>query len=374
MTDPPVPLVDLGWQHRQIEADLMPELLAAMRASEFVLGQRVRTFEEAFASASGVRWCRGVASGTDAIELALRGAGIGAGDEVIVPANSFVASAAAVVRAGATPRLIDCDPCYHLLDPALIEQVSTSRTRAVLAVHLFGQLAPMAAIAAQARPLGLLVFEDAAQAHGARQLGRSMGQYGMAAATSFYPGKNLGAYGDAGAVLTDDDAIAARVARLRDHGSSDKYRHELLGVNSRLDALQAVVLLAKLERLPEWNRLRVDAAQRYHDLLEGVGAVSRPLVMAGNSHVWHLYVVRVPDRDRVAQRMREQGVQVGMHYPLPLHRQPALGHLGYGPGAFPEAERAAAEVLSLPLYPGITAAQQERVTAALRTALGGRPA
>jgi len=364
-----VPLVDLRWQHCEIESELLPRLVDLMRTGQFVLGQPVARFEEEFAAFCGVRFCRGVANGTDAIELALRAGGIGAGDEVVVPANTFIASASAILRTGATPRLIDCDPVHQLLDPEQLEAVSSPRTRAVLAVHLFGQLAPMTRIATVAESLHLRVFEDAAQSQGASQGSLGMGRFGVATATSFYPGKNLGAYGDGGAVLTDDHRCAAAVSQLRDHGSTSKYRHERVGMNSRLDALQALVLRAKLAHLPEWNRLRQGAAARYQQLLADVPGVALPAVMAGNIHVWHLYVVRVQGRDRIAELMQADGIGVGKHYPLPLHLQPALAFLGYRPGDFPEAERASEEVLSLPLYPGIEAAAQERVVDALRAAL-----
>jgi dTDP-4-amino-4,6-dideoxygalactose transaminase len=364
-----IPLVDLAWQHAAVADEVRRGFEEVMAASAFILGPPVAAFEREYARFSELPYCVGVASGTDALELALRASGVGRGDEVILPANTFIATATAVLRAGAEPVLVDVDPDAHLLGAAQIGGRLGPRTRAVVAVHLYGQLAPVEELAALARDAGVLLLEDAAQCHGARRHGRPAGSLGAAAATSFYPGKNLGAYGDAGAVVTRHEAIAEGVERWRNYGRRSRYEHDLAGFNSRLDTLQAVVLRAKLRHLAEWNEARREAARRYDALLADLPAVARPRTLPGNEHVFHLYVVRVPDRDRVLEKLRAEGIGAGVHYPLPLHLQPALRDLGHGPGDFPETERAAREVLSLPIYPGIQAAQQERIVDVLRSAL-----
>ena len=359
-----IPLVDLAWQHAEIADEVRAGFDRVIESGAFVLGPDVESFESEFAEASGVAHCVGVGNGTDALELACRAVGVEAGDEVIVPANTFVASALAVARIGATPVLVDSDPSTHLLDvEAALARVGP-QTRAVMPVNLFGQIAPVEALAGA----GVAIVEDAAQSQGARRNGRLSGSFGDVAGTSFYPGKNLGAWGDAGAVTTDDDDVARRVRALRNYGSDRKYHHPELGFNSRLDTLQAVVLRAKLRRLPAWNEDRRQAARRYDALLEGCGAVL-PRTAEGNEHVWHLYTVRVPDRDRVLASLQDAGVGAGVHYPTPIHLQGAFAHLGHTAGDFPNAECAARELLSLPIYPGIRPEQQEYVASALVAAL-----
>ena len=335
----------------------------------FVLGPDVAAFEQEFAAYSGTSRCVGVANGTDAVELALRAAGIQAGDEVIIPANTFVATAGGVVRAGAVPVLVDCDPHCLLLDPTGIEAAITRRTKAIMPVHLYGQLAPMPEIMAIAERHGLLVVEDAAQSQGADHRGRRAGTWGAAAATSFYPGKNLGAYGDAGAVVTRSDELADAVLALRNHGSTVKYQHPRLGFNSRLDTLQAVVLRAKLARLDDWNAQRNAAAARYGELMADLEPVQLPATLPGNSHVWHLYVIQLDERDRVVAALNASGIGAGIHYPVPVHLHGAYAHLKHTRGDFPVAERSAGRILSLPLFPGITADQQDRVVDVLRSAV-----
>ena len=366
---PAVTFVDLASQHAEIEHEVEEGLRRVMDACAFVNGPDVAAFESAWAGYCGRSHALGVANGTDALELALRAAGVGTGDEVVVPANSFIASAEAVARTGAGVRLVDCDPLHLLIDPDLIAEARTARTRAVLPVHLYGQIAPMEAVAAAAAAGGLMVVEDAAQAHGARRHGRPVGSWGLAAGFSFYPGKNLGAYGDGGAVVTDDDEVAIALDALRNHGSRARYEHPTLGFNSRLDTVQAVVLNAKLARLDEWNAARRRAAARYEDLLRGLPGVRLPATQAGNEHVWHLYVVRVPERDRCLAAMSAAGIPAAIHYPTPIHLTGAFAGLGYGPGDFPVAEAAADEILSLPMHPHLTADQQERVAEALAAAL-----
>ena len=364
-----VPFVDLALQHREIANEVRAALDALVARSAFILGDAVTSFERAFAAAVGVRHCVGVGSGTDALELALRSLGIGPGSEVILPANTFMATPMAVLRAGATPVIVDCDAETHLIDPQGVSARVSKRTAAVIPVHLYGQMAPMEEIAAISTRADVAIIEDAAQAHGARRNGVAAGAAGRIAGTSFYPAKNLGAWGDGGAVLTDDDALAAAVRRLRNYGSEEKYEHPVPGFNSRLDALQAVVLAAKLRHLARWNAERRAAGRRYDELLDGARDVRLPRTLPGNEHVDHLYVVRVPQRDDVRQRLRADGVEAGVHYPKPVHLHGALAMLGHGPGDFPNAERAAAEVLSLPMFPGITAEQQRHVADSLRKAV-----
>ncbi len=366
----PVRFVDLQAQHAAIAEEVEDGFRRVFASAAFILGPDVKTFEEAFATFHGVAHCIGVGSGTDAIEMMLRALAIGAGDEVIVPANTFVATALAVLRAGARPVIVDCDDDY-LLDPAGVEQACTDATRALLPVHLYGQAADMTALRAIADKRDLALLEDHAQSHGARQGSARAGALGHMAATSFYPGKNLGAYGDGGAVLTDDDTLADRVRRLRNWGSEVKYDHPDVGFSSRLDSLQAVVLAAKLKHLDAWNAARRDAAARYDALLADEPRVQRPRVVDTNEHVFHLYVVRVAERDRVRQALAGEQIEAGIHYPVPLHLHGATRALGYGKGDFPVAERLAGGILSLPMHPFLTEAQQVRVVDALKRALDG---
>lgn len=362
-----IPLVDLKAAHVEIADEVAEGFAEVLATTGFVGGPRVAQFEAAFAQYSEVNHCIGVGNGTDALEIAFRTLGIGSGDEVIVPANTFVASAEGVVRAGAKAVFADVTQ-DGLLDPEAAKAAITPRTAALLPVHLTGQMADMAAVQKIADHHGLAVVEDAAQSHGARQGGRASGSFGTMAATSFYPGKNLGAYGDAGGVLTDDPELAHKARMIANHGSATKYEHEVFGFNSRLDALQAVVLTAKLQRLEANNERRRAAANRYADLLSGVAGVRAPREIPGNVHVWHLYMVQVEDRDRVLADLNAQGIGAGIHYPIPLH---LLGPYTESnePGQFPVAENLADRILSLPLFPQITPDQQEQVVAALADAV-----
>ncbi len=369
MKEPGIPLVDLKIQHAQIADEIARGMAEVIEGTSFILGDAVARFERAFADFVGVRHCIGVGNGTDALEFAYRAAGVGEGDEVILPANTFIATALAAVRFGARPVLVDCDPVHYMIDAEQVARKIGPRTRAIVPVHLYGQVAPMEAIVEMARGHAVAVVEDMAQAQGARRGGACAGTFGSIAATSFYPGKNLGAYGDGGAVLTSSDAMAERIRGLRNFGSEVKNHHPEVGFNSRLDPMQAVVLSAKLRRLEAWNEERRVAAARYGQLLAGAPRVTLPAVLPGNEHAFHLYVVRVPDRDAVLARLHTAGVFAGIHYPRPIHLQGALADLGHRRGDFPVAERAADEVLSLPLYPGITSAQQARVAEELRKAV-----
>jgi dTDP-4-amino-4,6-dideoxygalactose transaminase len=365
-----IPLVDLAAQHATVAQEIAAGWKHVLAQASFVGGPQVAVFEAQYAAFAGTRHCVGVANGTDALEIALRGIGIGPGDECVLPANTFIATAEAVWRAGATPVLVDCtDDGTYLIDTDAVKEALTPRTRAIIPVHLYGQAAPVERLHPLARSVGAWIVEDAAQSHGARRRDRTAGALGHVAATSFYPGKNLGAYGDAGAVLTDSDDLAARMRLIRDHGSPRRYEHTVIGINSRLDTLQAVVLSAKLRRLARWNAARRAAAERYDVLLSQAAEVITPNVLDGNEHVWHLYVVRVPDRDRVLKELQAEGIGAGIHYPVPVHLTAAFAGLGYSDGAFPVAERVARELLSLPLFPEITPAQQEHVVSVLLTAV-----
>jgi dTDP-4-amino-4,6-dideoxygalactose transaminase len=362
-----VPLVDLAWQHAQIADEVMIGIDEVMRTTAFIQGPHVSRFEQQFAEFCDVAHCVGVSSGTDALEMAVRGLGLGPGDTVIVPANSFIASTLGVIRAGAQVRLVDCDPDTYLIDVDAVARAMSPDVKAVMPVHLFGQAAPVEQLS---NVIGdAVIIEDAAQSQGARRHGRPAGSLGTVAATSFYPGKNIGAYGDAGAVLTDDEELADHVRNLGNWGSPQKYHHPVVGFNSRLDTMQAVVLSAKLARLTEWNKLRQEAADRYAELLRYEERIVLPQVLGGNEHIWHVYVVRVPDRDRVMAAMQADGIGAGVHYPIPMHLQGALSFMGHVEGDFPATETAAREMLSLPMYPGITGEQQEDVVESLLRAL-----
>ncbi|WP_018351199.1 DegT/DnrJ/EryC1/StrS family aminotransferase [Longispora albida] len=358
-----VPFMDLAAMHAPIAEDVVQLVGELAVTSAFIGGRHVAAFEEGWAAYCGTAHAVGVANGTDAIVLTLRALGVGAGDEVLVPANTFIASAAAVSAAGATPVFVDVDPVHLQVTPDTLEAARTERTRAILLVHLYGHIVPPAAIAAYAQRHGLLVVEDAAQAHGAIWEGRKAGSFGVAACFSFYPGKNLGAWGDGGAVVTDDPALAERIRSLANHGRAggDHYKHAEIGVNSRLDALQAGILSLKVPHLDSWNAAKNEIASLYRDKLAGL-IVEPP---EGVTSAWHLFVVRVADRDGVRERLGAQGVQASVHYPIPCHQQPAYGVAAHAP----VAEAAAGELLSLPMFPSMTSEQVEYVSAKLVEAL-----
>lgn len=364
-----IPLVDVVAQNREVSTALRARLEGLFATGAFVGGPAVTAFEAAYATHAGRARCVGVSSGTEAVRLALGAAGVGPGDEVIVPAQTFVATAEAVLALGAVPVVVDTDPVHHLIDPERVAERIGPRTRAIVPVHLFGQMAPMEPLIELARRNGLVVVEDAAQAHGATRFGRRPGAGTAAAATSFYPGKNLGACGDAGAVMTDSEAVAAAIRDARDHRSV--HGSGLVGGNARLDALQAAVLTVKLARLDDWNAARGVAARRYDEMLAGVAGVVTPRVMPGNTHVWHLYPVLVPAelRDGLLEWLGDAGIGCGVHYRTPLHLHPNLAHLGLLPGENPNAERATARLLSLPMHPHLGASDQERVVEMLTRGL-----
>jgi dTDP-4-amino-4,6-dideoxygalactose transaminase len=367
--EPPVPLVDIASQQREISADLIPEIERVLSAGAFIGGPDVRRFEESYAEFLGVKHCIGVANGTDALEIALRAAGVGPGDEVVIPANTFIATAEAVARMAAKVVLVDVEPDTLLMSAESLGSVMNDRTRAVIPVHLYGQAAPVEQICTVIQSPDCIILEDAAQSQGAKRHGKPAGSLGHIAATSFYPGKNLGAGGDAGAIMTDQDELAARARLIGAHGSATKYVHEVLGFNSRLDAIQAVVLSAKLARLTEWNAVRQKAALRYEELLSDLPDVQLPVTLEGNEHVWHLYVVRVPERDAVLKFLNAAGIGAAIHYPTPVHLSPAFAHLGYSRGDFPVSERSGDTALSLPIHGHLSEPDQDRVVDCLRTAV-----
>jgi dTDP-4-amino-4,6-dideoxygalactose transaminase len=364
-----IPLVDLQAQYLDIKGEIDGAIQRVLDHTSFIMGPEVQGFEEDFARAIGVTEGAGVASGTAALHLALLACGVRPGDEVITTPFTFYATAEAISQAGASPVFADICPDTYNIDPAGIEAAITPRTKAIVPVHLFGQAADMDEILAIARRHGLRVIEDAAQAHLAEYRGRRCGSIGDIACFSFFPSKNLGAYGDGGMVTSDDPDLMARVRRLRDHGRIGKYEHAELGWGYRLDALQAAILGAKLPHLEDWTERRRQAAQRYVNLLGGAEVVT-PVERPGNRHVYHCYVIRTPNRDAVARQLAEQGIGVGVHYPIPLHLQPAFEGLGLKRGAFPVAEAASEQVVSLPMFAELTLAQQERVTSVIKAVAG----
>ncbi len=361
-----VPLVDLQAQFAAIRHEVEPAMTAVLERCDFVLGEAVERFETGFSAYCEAPHAVGVDSGISALELILRAWGIGAGDEVITAANSFIASASAISFTGATPVLVDVEPDTCLMTAAAVERAITPRTRAIMPVHLYGQPVDMDPLMALAETRGLKVVEDACQAHGARYRGRRVGSLGHAAAFSFYPGKNLGAYGDGGAVATRDAALAQRVRELRNYGQREKYCHVSLAYNRRLDSLQAAVLDVKLRHLDRWNARRAAIAARYQEMLTGL-PLQLPVARRDASHVYHLFVLQVSHRDAVLAHLKAEGIGAGVHYPIPIHLQPAYAELGYGPGSFPVAERTAGRLLSLPVYPEMSDEQVTYVAATMRS-------
>ncbi len=361
-----VPFVDLKAQYRTIRGEVQRAIDESLESMDLLLGPNVRGFEVEFAAYCGAQHAIGVANGTDALYLALRACGIGQGDEVITVSHSFIATAEAIVQLGAIPVYVDVDPETYTLDPSKLQAAIGPRARAIIPVHLYGQMADMDAIMPIARQHGLVVIEDACQAHGAQIHGRRAGSIGDAAAFSFYMGKNLGAYGDAGAVTTNSKAIAECVRVLRDHGSSRKYHHEEMGINSRLDELQAAVLRIKLRRLDEWNGQRQAHAEVYARLLEDVD-VRLPVTRPGLTHVFHLYVVQTENRDEVRRALGDLGVASGVHYPIPIHRQTASQGVGRVAGSLRVTEMLSKRILSLPMYSELEQAQLSYVADHLRS-------
>lgn len=349
-----VPFVDLKLLHSEMEDGLREVFARVLRNSSFVLGPEVEQFEQEFAAYCGVQHCVAVNTGTAALHITLAALGIGPGDEVITVPHTFIATAEAITACGATPVFVDIDPVSFCMDPNKLEAAITSRTRAIIPVHLYGQTADMDAILAIANAHHLPVVEDACQAHGAEYKGRKAGSLGVAGCFSFYPGKNLGALGEGGAVTTNEPELAQQLRMWRDHGSRKKYEHAFSGLNMRMEGIQGGVLSLKLKCLDKWNHQRRDAATHYGKLLSG-GAVTLPTELSYGRHVYHLYVVRTADRDQLRQQLAEAGIETGLHYPIPLHLQEAFRYLGHQQGDFPVTEKVKDEILSLPMYPGISA-------------------
>lgn len=362
-----VPFLDLKAQYRQLEAEIMPALREVCENCTFSLGPTVSAFEERFAEYCAVAHCVAVNSGTSALHLALRCLNIGPGDEVITVPMTFVATAWAISYVGATPVFVDIDPVTRTMDPRLLDAAITARTRAILPVHLYGQPADMADILRIAEQHRLPVVEDAAQAHGARHLGRRVGGLGRLGCFSFYPGKNLGAMGDAGAVVTNDAALAEQMAMLARHGGLVKHQHHIEGVNSRLDGMQAAILSAKLPHLDAWTEARQAAAEVYDAGLNQIEDVVVPEVAPGRSHVYHLYTIRHPRRDALAAHLNANGVQTAINYPTALPFLPAYARFGHRPEQFPNAHRDQGQILSLPIFAEITRQQQDEVIDLVRT-------
>ncbi|RYD18886.1 MAG: DegT/DnrJ/EryC1/StrS family aminotransferase [Verrucomicrobiaceae bacterium] len=360
-----VPFLNLRAHHEPIREEILRAVAAVLDAGEFAGGPFVEAFEQDFAAFCGTRHAVAVGSGTDALWLALVAAGVGPGDEVITVPMSFIATVEAIGFSGAVPVFVDIDPETYTMDPARLEQAITPRTKAVMPVHLFGQTADMTPILAIAAKHGLTVIEDAAQAHGAEFKGRRAGSLGHAGCFSFYPAKNLGAIGEGGAVVTDDAALAEKVRMLRDHGQTRKYHHAIPGWNSRMDAIQAAVLCLKLPHLDRHNRMRCEHAARYAELLHGVENVILPVTRTTGTHVHHIHAIQVDGRDRVASSLRKSGIGHGIHYPVPIHLQPAYASLGHGQGDFPVSENCASRFLSLPMFPELDPAQIRTVAHAL---------
>ncbi|HEY6630823.1 MAG TPA: DegT/DnrJ/EryC1/StrS family aminotransferase [Rhizobiaceae bacterium] len=358
-----IPFLDLKAQYAGIKAELDDAVLRVLGSGRYVLGEEVAAFEREFAAYCGARHAVAVNTGTSALHLSLLSEGIGAGDEVITAPFTFVATVSAICYAGARPVLVDIDPVTFNMDPGKLEAAITPRTKAIVPIHLYGQMAEMDTIIEIADKYGIPVIEDACQAHGAEYMGQRAGSIGASGCFSFYPGKNLGACGEGGIVVTNDDDRVKAIRMLRDWGQEKRYHHALKGFNYRMDAIQGAVLRVKLRHLDSWTEARRRCARTYSSLLTGSGQVTVPTEAPGRRHVYHIYAVRTQDRDGLQRRLQAKGIESGLHYPIPVHLQEAHADLGYRLGDFPRAERAAAEVLSLPIYPEMTDGQAAEVAA-----------
>ena len=365
-----VPFNDLQLTNQSLQSEIEEAFRQVFSSGSFVLGKKVKAFEENYAAYNQTKYAIGVSSGLDALILSLKALEIGVGDEVIVPSNTYIATAIAVSHVGATPIFVEPKKDTYNLDPSLIEAAITSRTKAIIPVHLYGQACEMHAINGIANKYDLFVVEDNAQAHGSSFDGRRTGSWGDANATSFYPGKNLGALGDGGAITTDNEELAERIKTLRNYGSSKKYYNDVIGYNNRLDEMQAAFLSVKLKYLTTWTEMRQKAANHYLVELQGVGDLILPVTHPKSTHVYHLFVIRTDKRDELQIFLSDQGVGTIIHYPIPPHLQKAYENLGYTTGDFPIAERIAETSLSLPMYPGITESQIHQVVAGVKAFFG----
>jgi dTDP-4-amino-4,6-dideoxygalactose transaminase len=365
-----IPFVDLKAQYRSIESEIRAAIDSVVSESAFIGGKYLERFEGSFAEFCGTEFAVGVSNGTDALMLALRACGIGSGDEVITVPNTFIATTEAITMVGAKVCFVDVDERSHTMDPARLAEAIGPDTKAIIPVHLFGRVADMDPILDIAAQHGIKVIGDSAQAHGARYKSKPVATLGDVACFSFYPGKNLGAYGDAGGIATDDAEIAAYVQKMRDHGRAEKYTHDAEGFNCRMDGLQASILSAKLAHLAQWSEKRRAIAARYNEFFADVPGIETPPDDEDYESVYHLYVIRVADRDVIKKSLADQGVSSGVHYPIPLHLQPAYGYMGLGRGSFPISERLAGKILSLPVYPELSEEQIEHVVNSVKSALG----
>lgn len=364
-----IPLVDLKAQYATIKPEIDSAIQAVIEQTAFVSGPFLQTFEENFASFCGTQFAVGTSTGTSSLQLALLAAGVGSGDEVITVPNTFVGTVEAIVATGARPVLVDVEERYHCLDPLRLEGAITPRTKAVIPVHLYGGMADMEPIEKIAKSYDLTIIEDAAQAHGAQYKGRSAGSLGAIGCFSFYPAKNLGAYGEAGMVVTNDRESFEKVRLLKNHGRKTKHEHVLQGSNFRMDGLQAAILDVKLKHLGQWTERRRSVAEKYTHCLSEVSGLRLPEERPDTVHVYHLYVVRTTHREELLRHFNEDGIGAGIHYPIPVHLQQAFSQLGYERGSFPVAERLAEEVLSLPLYPELTEEQVDRVVESVKVGM-----
>jgi dTDP-4-amino-4,6-dideoxygalactose transaminase len=360
-----VPFVDLKIQYKSLKPEIDTAIQSVIDNTAFIGGKYVEAFERAFAEKYGVKHCISCANGTDAIYVALKALGVGPGDEVITVANSWISTSETITQAGARPVFVDIDEYFHI-DPTKIEKKITRKTKAVIPVHLYGQAAAIEAIKQVSDSHGLPLIEDCAQSHFATFGGKKTGTFGLAGTFSFYPGKNLGAYGDAGAIITNDDDFARRARLFANHGSLQKHIHEIEGINSRLDAIQAVVLSTKLPHIDEWNRARHANAMKYSALLEDIPGVKCPKLREKAFHIFHIYAIRVPERDALADYLKSKGISTGIHYPIALPFMPAYGYMKHKPADFPMAYQCMGEILSLPMYPELSGEQIEYVARAIR--------
>jgi len=364
-----VPFLDLKAQYKNIKDEIHSAISEVMEKTAFAGGPFVAKFEKEFASFCNCKHAIGVGNGTDALWLSLIALGVGPGDEVITVPNTFIATAEAITYCGAQPVFVDVDEKTYNMNPSLLEAAITPRTKAIIPVHLFGQPSDMDSIMAIAKARGLFVVEDACQAHGAEYKGRKAGSMGNTGCFSFYPGKNLGAYGEAGAVVTNDDTLAEKMRTFRDHGQAKKYYHRMIGWNARMDGIQGAVLSVKMKYIAEWNESRRKHAQDYNTLLSPLSDVVKPYVADNSKHVYHIYAIRIKQRDQIMTKLAEKGVSCGIHYPVPIHLQDAYSFLGLGQGSFPVAEKSASEFLSLPMYAELTSDQITYVAETLKLSL-----